>query len=59
MNFGANKNINASIGLGDILPYEVKKVEVTKPNGEKIIGTLGSNDSRAGRRERVGYYDEK
>ncbi|NRH20449.1 transglycosylase SLT domain-containing protein [Candidatus Gracilibacteria bacterium] len=59
VNFGANKNINASIGLGDILPYEVKKVEVTKPNGEKIIGTLGSNDSRAGRRERVGYYDEK
>ena len=59
VNFGTNKNINASIGLGDILPYEVRKVEVTKPNGEKIIGTLGSNDSRAGRRERVGYYDEK
>jgi hypothetical protein len=29
VNFGSNKSINASIGLGDILPYEVKKVEIT------------------------------
>lgn len=58
VNFGNNKSINASIGLGDILPYEAKKVEVTKPNWEIAIGVLWSDDSRKWRRERVGYYDE-
>ncbi len=59
VNFWKNRYINASVGLGDILPYEVKKIEITKTNGETVIGTLGSNDSRTGRRERIGYYDEK
>lgn len=59
VNFGINKSINASIGLGDILPYEAKKVEITKPNWEVVIGILWSEDSRKWRRERVGYYDEK
>lgn len=58
VNFGNNKSINASIGLGDILPYEAKRVEVTKPNWEVVIGILWSEDSRKWRRERVGYYDE-
>jgi hypothetical protein len=40
VNFGTNKSINASIGLGDILPYEVRKVEITDKNGRKTIGTL-------------------
>ncbi len=34
-------------------------MEVTDPNGKKTIGTLGNTDSRKGRRERVGYYDER
>jgi hypothetical protein len=58
INFGDNKSLNASIGLGDILPYEVKKVEITDKNGKVTTGTLGSKDSRKGRRDRVGYYDE-
>ncbi|MBP9812188.1 transglycosylase SLT domain-containing protein [Candidatus Gracilibacteria bacterium] len=58
INFGSNKSINASIGLGDLLPYEAKKVQITKPNGEIVNGTLGTADSRKGRKERVGYYDE-
>lgn len=58
INFGDNRSINASIGLGDILPYEVKKVEITDKYGKITIGTLGSKDSRKGRRDRVGYYDE-
>ena len=58
INFWNNQSLKASTGLGDILPYEVKKVEVTKTDGSKTIGTLGSHDSRKWRRDRVGYYDE-
>jgi hypothetical protein len=58
INFGENKSLNASIGLGDILPYTVKKVEITDKNGKTTVGTLGSKDSRKGRRDRVGYYDD-
>lgn len=56
INFGNNKSINASIGLGDILPYEVTKVEVTKPNGEKVTGELWYGNGKW--RTRMGYYGE-
>jgi hypothetical protein len=46
VNFGDNRSMNASIGLGDILPDEVKRVEVINKNGTKSIGTLGTHDSR-------------
>lgn len=54
INFGNNRSINASIGLGDILPYEVKEVEITKPNGEKIIGKLWYGNGKW--RTRMWYY---
>ncbi len=59
INFGDNRSLNASIGLGDILPYEVKRVEITDKNGKVTTGTLGSKDSRKGRRDRVGYYNDE
>jgi hypothetical protein len=58
INFWENKSINNQIGLWDILPYEVRKIEITKPDGTKVIGTLGTIDSRKGRKERVWYYDQ-
>jgi hypothetical protein len=33
-------------------------VEITDKNGKITTGTLGSKDSRKGRPDRVGYYDE-
>jgi hypothetical protein len=58
LNFWDNKSINNQIGLWDIFSYDVKKVEVTKPDGTKVVGILGTSDSRKWRKERVWYYDQ-
>ncbi len=56
VNFWVNKSINANIGLGDIIPHNVRKVEVSGKKGVQI-GTLLAVDPKT-KRERVGYYTE-
>lgn len=56
VNFWVNSSINASIGLGDIIPHNIRKVEVSGKKGVQV-GTLLSVDPKT-KRERVGYYTE-
>lgn len=54
IDFNSNNLAEWKVGLGDMLPPNVKRVRVTKANGEVITAIRGIHPQK----RRIGYYEE-